>query len=414
MKALYFDRDLARILAAQVAGRVSRRAALGRLSPVRYGDVPEPRLPGPRWVKVRTRVCGLCGTDLHVLLMDIDPLAFTSALPGLERKYLGHEVVGEVVDVGEEARDPAPGPDGRAAAGFAPGDRVALRIDYPSCFQMEIDPPCRQCRDGSYGICENAGIRPLPRDVGGGFSPFMVAHRTQLFHVPDHVPRDRDVLLEPTAAAVHAVLKRPPQPGERVLVIGAGSIGLLTLAVVRSVAPRADVHCLVRHAFQGTAAAAMGASVHREGAGVYAALAAATGARLVRAPFRNRILLGGFDIVIDTVGSDRTLSDAFRWTRARGCVVLLGANFRPGKLDYTPVWHQELEVIGVDSHGTEADGRTSFDHAAALLADPAFSVDGLITHRFPMDRYREAIDVFLAKRKTRAIKIVLEHPPAGD
>jgi threonine dehydrogenase-like Zn-dependent dehydrogenase len=128
---------------------------------------------------------------------------------------------------------------------------------------MEIDPPCRQCRDGSYGICENAGIRPLPRDVGGGFSPFMVAHRTQLFHVPDHVPRDRDVLLEPTAAAAHAVLKRPPQPGERVLVIGAGSIGLLTLAVVRPVAPRADVHCLVRHAFQGTAAAAMGASVHR-------------------------------------------------------------------------------------------------------------------------------------------------------
>lgn len=449
MKALYFDRATARVVATQALGKVRKDLAFGRLSPVKYGDVAVPELPGPRWVKVANLECGLCGTDVHLMFLDVDPRSFAAAVPTLPRTYLGHECWGRVVGVGEEARRGAGGvPDGLDC-----GDRVALRIFWPSCFQMEIDPPCRQCRDGAYMLCENVGRlsaqttslsapsdeqrrggngkRParqkhrrkvdkssarggedgalLPADAGGGFSPLMVAHLSQLYRIPDAVPNERAVLLEPTAVAVHAVLRRLPQPGSHVLVLGGGSIGLLVMAVLRQYAPEIELHCVVRHEMQAVQAEWLGAIVHRPGPTLARDLARASGACYVHAPFNNEALLGGFDVVFDAVGSGPSLRDALRFVRARGAVVLLGAELRSGRFDYTPLWHQEIEVLGVDCHATEADGRTSFDHAADLLADPSFPVEGIVTHRFAMDDWQEAVHAFLDKRKSGAIKIVLEH-----
>jgi len=464
VKALYFDRATARALAAQALGKVRKDLAFGRLSPVSYGEVPIPELPGPEWVKVANLECGLCGTDVHLMFMDIDPRSFAAAIPTLPRTFLGHECWGRVVGAGESARTGRDGPSG----GFCPGERVALRISWPSCVQMGIDPPCRQCRAGAYMLCENTGRlasqataaasapdSPEPRrqgkgrrsrnggrrrraeaapepavadtstmgavaavsgdgswlsgDLGGGFSPIMVAHAEQLFRIPDAVPNERAVLLEPTAVAVHAALRRLPQPGDHVLVIGGGSIGLLLMAVLRHYAPDIELHCVVRHEMQAALAEWLGAIVHRPGAGLARDLARASGACYVHAPFSNEALLGGFDVVFDAVGSGETLRDALRWVRARGAVVLLGAELRSGRFDYTPLWHQEIDLLGVDGHATEADGRSSFDHAAQLLADPGFPVEGLVTHRFPMDAWQDAVRAFLDKEKSGAVKIVLEH-----
>lgn len=464
MKALYFDRATARALAAQALGKVRKDLAFGRLSPVNYGEVPIPELPGPEWVKVANLECGLCGTDVHLMFMDVDPRSFAAAIPTLPRTFLGHECWGRVVGAGEAARTGRDGPSG----GFAPGERVALRISWPSCAQMGIDPPCRQCRAGAYMLCENTGrlasqaseapssrekseqrrhgkVRrarnagrrrddgaaasaaaielstPVPpaaesddgsllsANLGGGFSPLMVAHADQLFRIPDAVPNERAVLLEPTAVAVHAALRRLPQPGDHVLVIGGGSIGLLLMAVLRHYAPDIELHCIVRHEMQAVLAEWLGAIVHRPGPTLARDLARATGACYVHAPFNNEALLGGFDVVFDAVGSGETLRDALRWVRARGAVVLLGAELRCGRFDYTPLWHQEIDLLGVDGHATEADGRTSFDHAATLLADPGFPVEGLVTHRFPMDAWQDAVRAFLDKEKSGAVKIVLEH-----
>lgn len=470
MKALYFDRVVARALAAQALGKVRKDLAFGPLSPVRYGEVPMPELPGPRWVKVANLECGLCGSDIHQILVDVDPRSFAAAIPTPPRVFLGHESWGRVVGVGEGARR---GEDG-SSGGFAPGDRVALRIWLPSCFQMEIDPPCRQCRDGAYMLCENVGRlldpgpgatgpdsgelsgegtkkarrrrgqrprgakrrlgrrRPagrddqaaapvdagipasaggLPVDTGGGFSPVMVAHATQLFRIPDDVPNERAVLLEPTAVAVHAVLRRLPQPGDRVLVIGTGTIGLLTMAALRHYAPDVELHCVARHDVQVALAEWLGAIVHRTGDNLTRELAASIGACYVHAPLGNEAVFGGFDVVFDTVGSGASLRNALRWVRARGTVLLVGAPLRAAKFDYTPLWHQEIELIGVDSHATETDGRTSFDHAADLLAEPSFPVDGIVTHRFPMDAWQDAVHAFQGKARSGAVKIVLEHLP---
>ena len=404
MKALYFDNNVAKILALRVASVFSKNAPFGRFSPVRYAEVEEPRIPGPRWLKVRNLSCGLCGTDVHFLFMEMDPLTFPAATPGISRKYLGHELVGEVMEVGADA------------GGFAPGDRVALRVDWPSCCQLEIDPPCRPCASGSYMLCENLGKASLPMvDTGGGFSPYMVVHRSQPFRIPDALDADRALLLEPAASALHGVLKRKPEAGEKVLVVGAGTIGLMTLAVTRALAPEARLHCVARHPFQAEAARRMGAEdVLLSGKTLYKQAAEATGAAYRRGVLNNEILLGGFDVVYDTVGNDRSIKDSLRWVRAGGTVVILGINFQPGKIDYTPIWNQEVTVTGINCHATESTGETSFEIAARLLADEDFPVAGMITHRFPMDRYRDAVRTFLSKGRSKAIKIVLDHPTASQ
>lgn len=399
MKALYFDNNLTRIAALKAASLVTRKAVYAPFSPFRCGEVPEPRIPSPRWLKVKNRACGLCGSDIHFIFMEIDTGCFPAATPGLPRKYLGHEMLGEVEEAGGEVE------------GFRPGDRVSLRIDWPSCFQMEIDPPCRQCARGRYMLCENLGKKKLPLlDTGGGFSPHMVMHRSQPFRVPDALSDDEALLLEPLACAVHGVMKCVPEPGDTVLVVGAGTMGLLTLAAVRALQPAADVYCLARYGFQAEHAERLGArGVIYDNDHAYREIARITGARYLEGYFKNRILLGGFDAIFDTVGSDRSIHNSLRWARGGGTLVVLGINFMPGKIDYTPVWEQEVKVTGINCHAMEPAGESSFEAAARLLEEKRVSVDGLITHRLPLGRYREAIELFLSKGRSKAIKIVLEH-----
>ncbi len=397
MKALYFDNNLAKILALKLGTRLSQKAVYAPWSPLRWSDVPEPSLPNSRWLKVKNIACGLCGTDIHFMFMDMDPACFPAAVPGIRRKFLGHELVGVVTEAGTDS-------------GAAAGQRVVMRIDWPSCFQLEIDPPCSQCASGNYMLCENQGLGTLPvRDVGGGFSPYMVMHRTQPFFVPVSLTDDQALLLEPVACAVHGVGKAPPSPGDRILVVGGGTLGLLTTAVLRRTQPDARVDCLVRYRHQAEAVEHTGATAIHATHDAYAQVARRTGARQIRGHMGNRILLGGYNIIFDTVGNDRSLHDCLRWVRGKGTVVLMGINFMPARLDYSAVWHQEVRLTGINCHATEADGRTSFDHAAQLLANGLLDPTRIITHRLAVSDWRTAVELFLAKGSSQALKIVLEH-----
>jgi len=333
------------------------------------------------------------------MFMDLHPKSFSAAIPGIRRKFLGHELVGEVIEVGDEA------------GGFREGERVVMRIDWPSCFQLEMDPPCPQCARGDYMLCENVGAKELPiTDVGGGFSPFMVMHRTQPFRVPDALSDDAAVLIEPLASAAHGVLKAPPHGPERVLVIGGGTIGLLTIAAIRHIASEAAVYCLARYPFQARVAEKYGAVVIHEGPDLYGRIAGVVDARHVRGRLGNEILLGGFDRVYDTIGNDATFHNALRWARGGGTVVLVGINFSPGRIDYSPIWAREVHVVGINCHATETDGRTSFDVAADLLLAQTLDPADIITHRFPVARYKDAVKAFVHKGRAGAIKIVLQQP----
>jgi threonine dehydrogenase-like Zn-dependent dehydrogenase len=399
MKALFLENDLRRVLLLKAFRPFLRSAPVGRFFPVQHAEVPEPDLPGRRWLKVRVKSCGLCGSDVHFLHLDMDPKCFPAAIPGLTRKYLGHELVGEVTETGSEVEN------------FLPGDRVALRIDWPSCYQLEIDPPCDQCRAGNYMLCENLGKKEISViDTGGGFSPWMVMHRSQPYKIPDSLDDHRALLLEPMASAVHGVMKRPPVDGDNILVIGGGTIGLLCVLAVKTMSPASKVTCLARYPFQAEAATMLGADhVIPETDGVFERVARLSGGTRHQGYFGNEIVLGGFDTVYDSVGSNGSIHDGLRWVRGGGDFVLLGINFKPGKIDYSPIWCQEIRVTGINCHADESRGGNSFDMAARLLSETPFPVEKLITHRFPMPEFRTAVKTFMDKKQSGAVKIVLDH-----
>ena len=134
------------------------------------------------------------------------------------------------------------------------------------------------------------------------------------------------------------------------------------------------------------------------------------GLRLYQGEFGNRTLLGGFDVIHDCVGSARTTQDCLRACRAGGALVMVGLSLSRMKLDLTPVWHQEVDLIGSLIHGTETwegERLSTYDLAGRWLAEGRLSTDGLITHRFPRARWREGVKKALAKREG-VIKVVLE------
>src|SRR5262249_26248766 len=203
-----------------------------------------------------------------------------------------------------------------------------------------VEPPCPHCAAGSYNLCENRYLPGL-QAIGGGWSDEMIVHERQLFLVPDHLSDEQATLLEPSAAAVHAVLRHQPQPGDNVLVIGAGTLGLLVTQAIRALAPNATITVQARHPFQAEMATHLGATQMLDAGSDSASVARYTGAKHFRRRFGGELLIGGFDSVYDTVGTRATVQNALRWVRAGGAVVLAGSHLAPMRLDMTPVWHQE-------------------------------------------------------------------------
>ena len=128
--------------------------------------------------------------------------------------------------------------------------------------------------------------------------------------------------------------------------------------------------------------------------------------------FGNEMVIGGFDVIYDTVGNDRSIADSLRWARAGATVVVVGINFMPKRLDYTPIWYQEVSLMGINCHGQETfrgKSMTSFDVALTLYREGKLDFSGMITHVFPMADFRQAIQVFFDKKRHQAVKVALTH-----
>ena len=161
--------------------------------------------------------------------------------------------------------------------------------------------------------------------------------------MPDDLHDEDAVLVEPLACALHAAQIADVQPGDNVAIIGAGTIGLLTLAAVRDRAPSATLICVAKHAGQQTAARRFGADDVCAPDRLYVEGARITGARRLVGHGNREMLLGGFDRVLDCVGSGASIEQATTITRARGRVILVGM---PGELkaDLAAAWLRELEL----------------------------------------------------------------------
>jgi L-iditol 2-dehydrogenase len=377
--------------------------------PASLTDLPEPELPGPAWARVAVTTGGICGSDLHLFAHNTGPSPTLVSLASFPF-VLGHEIAGRVIEAGPECPQ-------------AVGTRVAVDPCIP-CAARGIEPPCENCARGWTSSCLNLDSRVLTggrslgftQDLGGGWGEQALAHASMLHPIPDTVPDRGSSLHEPVSIACHGLLRVPPRDGEPVLVVGAGIIGLATLAALKGLFPGCPVTVLARHPHQAEAAAACGADhVVRTDAGSahFDELARLAGARVVGRK-SNVMLMGGFPYVVEAVGAPQSVSEALRAVAHRGTVLLLGAA-GVSEVDLTPVWYKEAALVGSIDHTVDTGSapglaggpdRHSVDRALDVLAAGLLPQDVVVTHEFPLDEYRDAVATAIDRGGSHAIKVV--------
>lgn len=404
MKALQYNFSIPNYLATRAADKLPLGLyERGRVPGLSLADAPRLPLPGPSWLRVRPRLAGICGSDTSLLHGTSSPaLSPFVSFPAV----LGHETIGEVIETG-------PG-----VSRVENGDRVAI-MPLIDCEMRGLEP-CRACASGQAGLCVNCAEGALApglmigfcRDLPGGWSDEVILHESQAFPIPDAVGDDSAVLIEPFSVATHAVLRNPPEPGAKVLIIGAGSIGLLVLAALRALGHKNDVTVLARRQIQERLAISYGATRVLTRKGAAEAAQEIAGAKAYKPVLGDPTLTGGFDWVFDCVGNERSVKDALAVAGPRGQIVLVGCAGQIGKLDLTFVWSRELTITGCYVYGEEPaldDNPHTFDVALRLMAEhPEIRLSDMVTHRFPLDQWREAMAVSMARGQHNAIKVVFD------
>ena len=400
MRTMVLDLSVPRIVATRLLGRFSQAAYFRPPAPLRLVDLPDPPLPAPDWVRVRNRLCGICGSDLHQLFLDAGLDVAPVALPSHHRTYLGHEMVGEVTEAGE------------AVTQFRVGGRVVRWGRADDCRARGRAELCPACARGHRVLCQFASEPREHQPIGGGFGDTFITPASTLLPVQAGLADEQAILTEPAAVAIHAAWRRSAQAGERVLVLGCGAVGFLLMQAVRILQPACEITAVAQFPWQAEMARAFGADhLFLAGDDGFAEVARLTGARLYEGRAGNRMLLGGFDLIFDVVGTASTLTNALRWTRAGGTVVLVGVNLHRMKVDLTPVWYQEVNLIGTVGHDVvtwQGESLSTFELAMRWIEAGKLSCDGLLTHRFPLEAYRQAFAVAMDKRTWRSVKVAFE------
>jgi threonine dehydrogenase-like Zn-dependent dehydrogenase len=236
-----------------------------------------------------------------------------------------------------------------------------------------------------------------------------------LHPIPEAVPDTVACLHEPVSIACHGLLRAPPTDGDPVLVVGAGIIGLASVAALKGLYPNCPVTVLARHAHQARAATLCGADhVVRTDPGNahFEALADQVGARVVGRK-AHVMLMGGFPYVVEAVGSPQSVTEALRAVAHRGTVLLLGAA-GISEVDLTPIWYKEAALVGSIDHTVDAGsapglaggpGRHSVDRALDILA-AGLLTDVVITHEFALEDFRVAVETAIDRDNSHAIKVV--------
>jgi 2-desacetyl-2-hydroxyethyl bacteriochlorophyllide A dehydrogenase len=285
-------------------------------------------------VRVRVRSCGICGSDLHLAAWNL-PVT------------LGHEFAGVLDD----------------------GTAVAVQ---PIVWCGE----CDRCLAGEPQLCRTGLTRLHGVSVDGGLADEVVVDRSCLVPLPAGVGPEIGALVEPLAVAGHALRRAPLERGDRVLVIGGGSIGLALTAVARATGVAVDL--AARYDHQHAAGERLGA---------------------------RRTLADEYNVVIDAAGSQASLDEAVTRVRPGGTLVVAATYWDPVQFG-TALLSKEVTVVPAAMYGRH-HGVREFELAADVLAAHPDLGDVLVSHRFGLDDASEAFRVS-GDRASGAIKIVLE------
>ena len=367
MQALVVERKPLRFAAARVAsGLEPGRGA--RVGPLRLSDVEAPRLPGADWVRLRPRLAGICGSDLATVdgrssrwFESVVSFPFTP----------GHEIVADTDD----------------------GRRVVVEAVL-GCAARGVEPRCPGCAGGAIDRCERLGVGGLEPGLqtgfccstGGGWAQALVASPEQLHEVPPELSDEAAVMVEPVACALHAALSTPTH-GAVVAVLGAGTLGLCTVASVATHGAPARLLAGAKHPEQRRLAQALGATEVVTGTELKRAVRRATGSF----GYDDGTLTGGADVTYDCVGSSSSIATSIAMTRPGGTVVLVGMPATV-TVDLTPLWQQQVRLQGAYAYGVEpALGHVrTFSAAIDLVA--RLDLGQLVSARYPLGRFVEAID----------------------
>ena len=323
-------------------------------------DVPEPEM-GINDVRIRVHKTGICGTDLHI--ESWDPWAARTIKPPL---IVGHEFVGEIVEVGSNVTD------------FHPGDTVSGE-GHVVCGR------CRHCLAGRRNLCANSIGLGVGRD--GAFAEEVVLPMTNVWHHWPGIDEEVAAIFDPFGNAVHTALAFPVL-GEDVLVVGAGPIGLMATAVVRHAGAR---HVVVSepNAFRRDLAKRMGASIvvdpsERSLADVQGDLG----------------MVEGFDVALEMSGNPAALRDAIANMAHGGGVAILGIPSEEVALDFNPIIFRMLTLRGIY-------GREMYEtwYKMTVMLQSGLDIRPAITHRFS---FREHEAAFAATRSGDSGKVIMD------
>jgi threonine dehydrogenase-like Zn-dependent dehydrogenase len=390
---LQIRRSAAKFGMARIASAVAPATA-ARIGPLEYRSIDDPEYPGEGWHRVQSRLAGICGSDLSL----VEGHASTYFDDYVSFPFVpGHEVVGELDDGRRVVIEPVLG---HAARGVAPPFHGAAPGDGDDYAHLAVPSRDGRIEPGiQTGFCCS---------TGGGWAPWFWAHESQLHQVPDAMPDERAVLIEPIAGGIHAALLAWPTidgvADPVVAVLGAGTMGLAAVAGLKRYLPGVHIVVGARYPHQMALARQLGADVVVQAAKLDRAVRREVGCHLI-----GDTLSSGAHVTIDAVGSAASITDALRITRPRGRVVLLGMP-ADVQLDLTGLWHRETELKGAYTYGTETlpDGervRTfdlAFDTAAHVEAER------LLSATYRLDDHVDAIAHAAAAGRRGATKIAFD------
>ena len=396
MLALEMYRSLPRHVAGRAVGGWMPGLLSGYAAPLRLSTIDQPRVARPGWAQLRTRLSGICGSDLGALAGQTS--LYFSGLVSMPM-VPGHEIVAELVD---------------DCADLAAGTRVVVD-PVLTCTARGVEP-CASCRAGATNRCDRITVGHIApglqtgfcADTGGGWGEVLAAHRSQLHAVPESFSDEQAILVEPMACAVHTALRADVDANAHVLVSGAGSVGLLTTLALRSLTDAGQITVVAKHTYQRELARAFGATEVVGPDEVFRGVRRTTGAFHVKPDYSRPFLLGGVDVSVDAVGSKQSLETALQATRAGGRVVLSGM---PAAVDLSAAWFRELELVGSYASARRepaADGRAAFDIATELVAGEAVTEMAKSVVSYPLHGWREAIDHAHSAGRLGTVKVAFD------
>ncbi len=411
MKALIFNISPVRWTLCKIGGKIYENIYLSSLSGLKLTETDIPNLPDENWVLCKTRIGGICGTDLNTIFMNQHPASMIQNFVSFPM-MLGHENVATIIETSSSVSE------------FHIGQRVIIDPSH-SCAVRGINPPCRMCQIGKISSCENFDRGNLPPSIalgynnftGGSWAEYFIAHKNQIIPLPDEIADEQAILIDPLACSLHSVMQALPKSGEHILVFGAGIIALGIILAIRALNFNVKITATVRYPFQAELAKKCGADnivfwSNKQRANAFSELADITNACNMSGKFGMKFLRGGFDKLYDCTGKINSLVDALRLVKPNGTAIIAGTP-QLGLTDFTPVWFNEIKIIGttgraIETLPNEQNPKHNYQHIVELITTQKIDTSFIPIKFFRQQEYKIALSNLRNRSKFHIVKAAFD------